>query len=78
MGPLSRNNNSNSSKGELVNLPGSYYSDPVFSWYRSIGVTDIEFLKSSKLGEKYKNIYLLVILIMAIYITFSQMTLELG
>jgi aldose sugar dehydrogenase len=55
MGPLSRNNNSNSSKGELVNLPGSYYSNPVFSWYRSIGVTDIEFLKSSKLGEKYKN-----------------------
>ena len=55
---------------QLVNLPGSYYSDPVFSWYRSIGVTDIEFLKSSKLGEKYKNIYLLVILIMAIYITF--------
>jgi aldose sugar dehydrogenase len=55
MGPLSRNNNSNSSKGELINLPGSYYSDPIFSWYRSIGVTDIEFLKSSKLGEKYKN-----------------------
>ena len=47
--------NSNSSKGELVNLPGSYYSNPVFSWYRSIGVTDIEFLKSSELGEKYKN-----------------------
>jgi glucose/arabinose dehydrogenase len=42
-------------EGELVNLPGSYYSDPVFSWYHSIGVTDIEFLKSSKLGEKYKN-----------------------
>jgi len=52
MGPLSRNN---ISKDELVNSPGSYYSDPVFSWYHSIGVTDIEFLKSSKLGEKYKN-----------------------
>ena len=35
--------------------PGSYYADPVFSWYHSIGVTDIEFLKSSKLGDKYKN-----------------------
>ncbi len=52
MGPLSRNN---ISKAELVNLPGSYYSDPVFSWYHDVGVTDIEFLKSSKLGEKYKN-----------------------
>jgi glucose/arabinose dehydrogenase len=52
MGPLSRNN---TSKAELVNLPGSYYSDPVFSWYHDVGVTDIEFLKSSKLGEKYKN-----------------------
>ena len=52
MGPLSRNN---ISKAELVNSPGSYYSDPVFSWYHSIGVTDIKFLKTSKLGEKYKN-----------------------
>jgi aldose sugar dehydrogenase len=52
MGPLSRNN---ISKVELVNFPDSYYSDPVFSWYHSIGVTDIEFLKSSKLGAKYKN-----------------------
>jgi aldose sugar dehydrogenase len=52
MGPLSR---SNISKAELVNFLGSYYSDPVFSWYHSIGVTDIKFLKSSKLGGKYKN-----------------------
>ncbi len=54
MGPLSGNHN-NVSKDDLVNLPGSCYSDPVFSWYHSIGVTDIEFLKSSKLGEQYKN-----------------------
>ena len=54
MGPLSRYLN-DIIKGGLVNLPGSYYSDPVFSWYRSIGITDIEFLKSSKLGDKYKN-----------------------
>jgi aldose sugar dehydrogenase len=52
VGPMSRNN---TSKAELVNLLGSYYSDPVFSWYLDVGVTDIEFLKSSKLGEKYKN-----------------------
>ncbi len=55
IGPLSRNSDSDLINGELVNLPGSYYSDPVFSWYHSIGVTDIEFLKSLKLGEKYKN-----------------------
>src|SRR3989442_5359764 len=52
MGPLSRNN---ISKVELVNFQGSHYSDPVFSWYHSIGITDIEFLKSSTLGDKYKN-----------------------
>ena len=40
---------------DLISVPGSHYSDPVFSWYHPIGVTDIEFLKSSKLGEKYKN-----------------------
>jgi glucose/arabinose dehydrogenase len=45
MGPMSRNNTV--SKTELVNLSGSYYSDPVFSWYHDVGVTDIEFLKSS-------------------------------
>src|SRR5207244_4845778 len=54
IGPLLRNLNI-LIKGGLVNFPGSYYSDPVFSWYRSIGITDIEFLKSSKLGDKYKN-----------------------
>ncbi|MDP9288410.1 MAG: PQQ-dependent sugar dehydrogenase [Thermoproteota archaeon] len=55
MGPLARNNISDISKGDLVNFPRSYYSEPVFSWYHPIGVTDIEFLKSSKLGDKYKN-----------------------
>jgi aldose sugar dehydrogenase len=52
MGPLSRNN---ISKIELVNFQDTHYSDPVFSWYHSIGITDIEFLKSSTLGDKYKN-----------------------
>ena len=50
MGPISR---SNVTQGDLVNFKGSHYSDPVFSWLNSIGVTDIEFLKSSRLGEKY-------------------------
>jgi aldose sugar dehydrogenase len=40
---------------DFISVPGSHYSDPVFSWYHSIGVTDIEFLKSSKLGEIYRN-----------------------
>jgi glucose/arabinose dehydrogenase len=52
MGPISR---SNISTRDLVNLPGSHYADPVFSWLTTIGVTDIEFLKSTKLGSKYAN-----------------------
>jgi aldose sugar dehydrogenase len=39
----------------LVNFPGSKYSDPEFSWKDAIGVTALGFLNSSKLGEKYKN-----------------------
>lgn len=52
MGPISR---SNITTKDLVNLPGSHYSDPAFSWLNTIGVTDIEFLKSSKLGDRYAN-----------------------
>ena len=52
MGPISR---SNITTKDLVNLPGSHYSDPAFSWLNTIGVTDIEFLKSSKLGNRYAN-----------------------
>jgi len=40
---------------DLVNFPGSRYSDPKFSWKNSIGVTALGFLNSSKLGEKYRN-----------------------
>jgi glucose/arabinose dehydrogenase len=53
MGPISRNNDSTIS--DLVMINGSYYSDPVFSWYSPIGITDIEFLESPKLGKKYEN-----------------------
>ncbi|MGI9009815.1 MAG: PQQ-dependent sugar dehydrogenase [Nitrososphaeraceae archaeon] len=52
MGPISK---SNVNEDELVNFPGSKYADPVFSWLPSIGITDIEFLNSSKLGDKYAN-----------------------
>ena len=40
---------------ELVNFPNSKYADPVFSWFPSLGITDIEFLNSSELGDKYAN-----------------------
>ena len=53
MGPLSRNTGFKA--GQLVNFPHSHYADPVFSWKNPVAVTDIEFMKSSVLGEKYKN-----------------------
>jgi aldose sugar dehydrogenase len=53
MGPLSRNEGINTD--QLVNFPGSHYTDPLFSWKTPVAVTDIEFLKSIVLGEKYKN-----------------------
>lgn len=52
MGPLSR---SNITEKDLVNFGGSHYADPIFSWLHCVGATDIEFLKSSKLGIKYTN-----------------------
>ncbi len=50
MGPIERVGKTTDS---LVQLPGSHYADPVFSWRLSQGVTDIEFLNSTKLGDKY-------------------------
>src|ERR671916_1554617 len=38
---------------ELVQFEGSHYADPVFSWLRSEGVTDMEIFNSSSLGERY-------------------------
>ena len=52
MGPISE---SDVTKDDLVNFPNSYYSDPAFSWNPSLGVTDIEFLDSSKLDSRYTN-----------------------
>ncbi|HJU59880.1 MAG TPA: PQQ-dependent sugar dehydrogenase [Nitrososphaeraceae archaeon] len=50
MGPMSRSDNS---LNDLQVIPNSFYSDPQLSWKDSVGLTDIEFLNSSKLGEQY-------------------------
>ena len=53
MGPIQRSNNT--SVSELVVLNGSHYSDPEFSWRLPVGVTDIEFLDSSLLGDDLES-----------------------
>jgi aldose sugar dehydrogenase len=54
MGPIERANVT--SENNLVNFLGSSsYADPVFSWGRAVGVTDIEFYNSDKLGDDYTN-----------------------
>jgi glucose/arabinose dehydrogenase len=51
MGPIGRET---VTAGEnLVQFQGSHYADPVFSWLRSEGVTDMEIFNSSSLGERY-------------------------
>ena len=52
MGPISR---AGVSEESLVQLPGSKYYDPIFSWMESFGITDIEFFNSDSLGQKYAN-----------------------
>jgi glucose/arabinose dehydrogenase len=54
MGPIVRSNIT--AENDLVNFLGSSsYADPVFSWGRAVGVTDIEFYDSDKLGNDYTN-----------------------
>ncbi len=48
MGPISR---ADAGEDDLVRFEGSHYADPVFSWRQAIGVTDIEFLNSTALGD---------------------------
>jgi aldose sugar dehydrogenase len=55
MGPISK---SSITENELVNFPNSKYADPVFSWFPSLGITDIEFLNSSKLDKYTYNIFI--------------------
>jgi aldose sugar dehydrogenase len=52
MGPISL---SGDTEDDLVNFPESHYADPLFSWTEPPAVTDIEFLDSSTLGERYAN-----------------------
>jgi aldose sugar dehydrogenase len=53
MGSLTAN--AGVSEANLVNMPGSQYADPVFSWAESRGVTDIEFFNSTAFGPNYEN-----------------------
>jgi aldose sugar dehydrogenase len=55
MGPVSRNNNNTAQQQNLVMFPGSEYADPVFSWKEQVGITDIEFFNSTRLGTEYAN-----------------------
>ncbi|MCI0558678.1 MAG: PQQ-dependent sugar dehydrogenase, partial [Nitrososphaera sp.] len=50
MGPIER---TDIVPGDLVHFEGSEYADPVFSWRQAVGITDIEFLNSTILGERY-------------------------
>ena len=50
MGPLERKG---ITVNDLVQFQGSHYANPVFSWLRSEGVTDVEIFNSSSLGERY-------------------------
>ena len=52
MGPISKNA---ITENDLVNFPNSKYRDPVLSFKDPIGITDIEFLSSEKLGMEYAN-----------------------
>jgi glucose/arabinose dehydrogenase len=53
MGPMGRTNMT--VENDLIIFAGAKYQDPIFSWYTPVGVTDIEFLNSTKLGEKYRG-----------------------
>ena len=56
MGPMSR---SETTLDDLQILPNSLYVDPQLSWRDSVALTDIEFINSTKLGEKYHNMLLI-------------------
>ncbi len=53
MGPIVRTNMT--VENDLIIFDGANYGDPIFSWYAPVGVTDIEFLNSTKLGDKYDD-----------------------
>jgi glucose/arabinose dehydrogenase len=53
MGPIGRSNMT--VQDDLIIFDGAKYQDPIFSWYAPVGLTDIEFFNSTKLGDKYEN-----------------------
>jgi glucose/arabinose dehydrogenase len=53
MGPIGRTNVT--VENDLNMFGGAKYQDPLFSWYIPVGVTDIEFPNSTKLGDKYDD-----------------------
>jgi glucose/arabinose dehydrogenase len=53
MGPIGRTNMT--VENDLIIFDSAKYGDPLFSWYAPVGVTDIEFLNSTKLGDKYDD-----------------------
>jgi len=44
---------------DLQMLPNSIYLDPQLSWRDPVALTDIEFINSTKLGDKYYNMLLI-------------------
>ena len=53
MGPIERTNMT--VENDLIIFEGAKYQGPIFSWYAPIGVTDIEFFNSTRLGDKYDD-----------------------
>lgn len=54
MGPVGHPSQTGSTAG-LVNLPGSAYADPKFSWLGTIGVTGLRHLYASALGASFND-----------------------
>jgi glucose/arabinose dehydrogenase len=42
-------------RDSLVQLPGSHYADPKFSWFDTVAPTAMVFLNSNRLGVQYAN-----------------------
>jgi glucose/arabinose dehydrogenase len=54
MGPIEMSNVT--AENDLVSFQGSSsYADPVFSWGKAVGVTDIEFYDSDRLSDDFTN-----------------------
>jgi aldose sugar dehydrogenase len=56
MGPIAQ---SKTTLEDLQMLPNSIYLDPQLSWRDPVALTDIEFMNTTKLGEKYYNMLLI-------------------